>query len=109
MLAKVHRLTVPIGRDARSLRTRGPFSLRVKANNSTVSRFGFVISKKFANSAVDRNRMKRVLRAVVEKELPRIRPGYDMLFIIRQPFQATSDVDNAVIESLENQHLWEKP
>ena len=108
MLAKVHRLTIPIGRDARSVKTNGPFALKITPNNSPVSRFGFVISKRIAGKAVDRNRMKRMLRAVIEKELPRIRPGYDMLFVIRQPFAKTGNVKYAVIESLKNHNLWQK-
>ena len=108
MLAKTHRLTAPIGKGAVSVRVRGPFGLRIKANSSTVSRFGFVISKKVAQKAVDRNRMKRILRSVIEKKLSRIRPGYDMLFVIRQPFGTTKDVDHAVVESLMHHNLWQE-
>ena len=43
------------------------------------SRFGFVVSKKQAPRIVDRNRIKRRLRAQVYLFLPRIIPGFDIV------------------------------
>lgn len=62
-------------------------------------RFGFVVSKKAARDAHDRNRLKRRLRAIC-----RIRgaefaaSGYDAVFVVRSAALAASyaDLDNAV-------------
>lgn len=48
-------------------------------------RFGFIVSKKVSPVAVKRNKVKRQLRAGIEQFLPRIKPGYDILFIVQKP------------------------
>lgn len=52
-------------------------------NALSYSRFGFIISKKVAPLAVDRNRSKRLIRSCVEALLFDIKPA-DYLFIIKQ-------------------------
>ncbi|HMB25864.1 MAG TPA: ribonuclease P protein component [Patescibacteria group bacterium] len=47
------------------------------------SRFAFVVSNKVDNRAVKRNRMKRLVRSVVEDNLKKIISGYDCLFIAK--------------------------
>jgi len=47
------------------------------------SRFGFVISKKIDKRAVVRNRIKRLLREVVRKNLEKIAAGFDVVFVAR--------------------------
>ena len=51
-------------------------------NRAGVSRFGITTSKKIGN-AVERNRSRRVIREGVRAVLPRIRPGYDFVFVAR--------------------------
>ena len=46
------------------------------------SRIGFSISKKFGN-AVERNKIKRQLRSICAELLFDIKPGYDMIFVVR--------------------------
>ena len=48
------------------------------------ARFGFVVSKKVSPLAVERNRIKRKLRAYIEGMLPEFAAGYDILFIIQK-------------------------
>lgn len=48
------------------------------------SRFGFSISKRVGN-AVTRNRIKRRLREAVRLKMDRIKPGWDLVFIARNP------------------------
>lgn len=51
---------------------------RVVANQNA-KRFGFVVSKRAAPKIVQRNRMKRVLRAMVQAKLEDFRDGYDFI------------------------------
>lgn len=48
------------------------------------SRVGFVISAKVAKRAVDRNRLKRILRAEVAKIDSRIKKGSDIAFLLKK-------------------------
>lgn len=48
------------------------------------SRFGFVVSKRLGR-AVRRNKIKRRMREATRLRLPRIKPGFDVVFIARQP------------------------
>jgi ribonuclease P protein component len=54
-----------------------------KKNNGEVTRVGFSISKKFG-TAVKRNRIKRQLREIYSHRLSDIKPGYDLIFIVRK-------------------------
>lgn len=57
--------------------------------------------------AVQRNRTKRLLREVTRQNLPRIAPGWDLVFIARPPMQSASfeQVQMAVNHLLERAHL----
>lgn len=57
------------------------FGLLVYPTNNESSRFGFVISTKLSKKAVERNRVKRILREQVRLLLPRIKPGFDVVFL----------------------------
>lgn len=50
--------------------------------NSSVSRIGFVVSKKVGSSHV-RSRIKRLLREVFRAQLPIIKPGFDIVVVAR--------------------------
>jgi ribonuclease P protein component len=65
-----------------------------------VTRCGFVTSKRIGN-AVTRNRVRRRLREVVRRLLPRIAPGRDLVFVAR-PAAAQADLGalRAVVEQL---------
>ncbi len=61
------------------------FSLIVfQRNDSEASRFGFVISKKVAKKASQRNKIKRVLRELVREFIPRLKGGFSCIFLVRQ-------------------------
>lgn len=77
--------------------------VRMRGPQSGPSRFGFVISKKIAKRAHDRNRLKRRLREICRWQIiPFLRPGMaaDVLFVTRAPAPAaafgdlTADVDS---------------
>lgn len=46
------------------------------------SRIGFIVSKKVSKKAVERNRTKRLFREAVRLDMARIKPGYDLVFIV---------------------------
>lgn len=58
-------------------------------NELDYSRFGFVVSKRLGK-AVQRNRIKRRLREVTRLRLAQIKPGFDLVFIARQPINQAS-------------------
>ena len=44
-------------------------------------RFGIVVSKQVAAKAVDRNRLKRLLREAVQDFMPQVRTGYHIILV----------------------------
>ena len=59
------------------------FFLKVGKNDIQQSRFGFVVRKTVDKRATTRNRVRRVFRSCVEEMLEEIKPGYDMLFLLK--------------------------
>ena len=61
---------------------QGFLYLKIKKNNLKSSRFGFIVSKKFAKKAVIRNKIKRRLRELIKIKLPEIKKGIDGIIIV---------------------------
>lgn len=57
--------------------------LRVKSvkNSLPVSRFGFVVGIAISKKATERNKIKRVLKSLIQKDLQRIKKGFDIIVI----------------------------
>jgi ribonuclease P protein component len=55
--------------------------LKTTKNNLKESRFGFIVSKKISNKAVIRNKIKRRLRAIIQKKIPRMKKGMDIVIV----------------------------
>ncbi|MFA5746482.1 MAG: ribonuclease P protein component [Candidatus Paceibacterota bacterium] len=64
----------------KGLRQKALF-LKITKNGLSQSRFGFIVSKKTAKRAVERNKIKRHLRDIVRRDLGKIKTGYDAVFI----------------------------
>ncbi len=58
--------------------------LKYLKNKLSINRVGFIVSQKVAKKATQRNKIKRRLREVVRKNLNRLTPGYDMIFIAQK-------------------------
>lgn len=63
------------------------FSAKTTPNKLAFSRFGAIISRKVFASAVKRNKLKRLLFRVIQKENYHLNPGQDVLFIFH-PFSS---------------------
>ena len=57
------------------------FVMKALPNSLNLSRYGFSVTKK-VGKAVQRNRMKRLLREIMK--LQALKPGWDIVFIIRR-------------------------
>src|SRR3989344_5775576 len=51
--------------------------------NQNQSRFGFVVSKKQVKTIVERNRIKRRLRAVISQKLSKLKSGYSVIIQVK--------------------------
>lgn len=60
------------------------FTLRVTQNTLSITRFGFVVSKKIDKRAVIRNSVKRKIRSCIEEMRDTIKPGRDLLFFTKK-------------------------
>lgn len=88
MLSRENRLTKD--KDFELVFKNGKFiaedflSCKFVKNNLLVSRLGFLVGKKISKKAVERNKVKRRLRAAVRNFLTKINPGFDIV-IMAQP------------------------
>ena len=62
--------------------------LKINGNNLQSSRFGFVVGKKFSKKAVERNRIKRILREVVKERIEEVKRGIDVVIIVNPEAKA---------------------
>lgn len=58
-------------------------------NELAHSRFA-VVAGRVTGNAVQRNRAKRIIRAVLNNLLPEVPAGWDLIFIARRPMQTAS-------------------
>jgi len=56
--------------------------LKISKNNFGLSRFGFVISKKFSPKATERNRMRRRISELIRLRLPKIKKGINAVIVV---------------------------
>ena len=68
----------------------GRLFLKARAAKNEGVRFGIVVSKQVAAKAVDRNRMKRLLREAVKYCMPDVRGGHDIVLVTLPGFAAAN-------------------
>jgi ribonuclease P protein component len=84
MLNKKHRLRLE--KDIKTLFAKGKgvfgicIGIKYRKNNLEDSRFTVVVGTKVSKKAVERNRLKRQIRAVIRKNIDSFVPGYDFVF-----------------------------
>lgn len=111
MLPKSNRLVrkkdfEKVFQKGRSFKENGLF-LKKNQNNLDVSRFGFIISTKVSKKAVIRNKLKRRLREIVQRQLPDISPGFDVILVVNRELlrQDFKELENLVVKLFRASHL----
>lgn len=85
MLDKKHRLRLE--KDIKTLFTKGKgvfgicVGIKYKKNNLDESRFAVVVGTKVSKKAVERNKLKRQIRAIIRNNIDGFVSGYDIVFI----------------------------
>lgn len=70
------------------------FSLLVaKREKNRPSRFAFIISTKVHKKATKRNRARRLLVEAIRELLPKIKPGFDCVFLAKKPIIGKESVE----------------
>ncbi|TSC94897.1 MAG: ribonuclease P protein component [Candidatus Berkelbacteria bacterium Athens1014_28] len=97
MLPKKNRLLK--SEDFKNTSSRGSYfsfqnlSLKFKKNNLPYSRIGFSIGKTISSKAVERNRVKRLLRESFHQFLLEITPGFDIVVYFKRDNESSILID----------------
>jgi len=90
MLAKKNRLTKR--EDFSAVYSKGSFlsldgiSIKYAPSRNAETRIGFSVGKNFSKKAVERNRIKRLLRNAARTHVESLKPGFDII-VIPKPAQ----------------------
>lgn len=71
-----------------------------KREDNNIPRFGFIVSNKISSDAVQRNRIKRGLKAAVKYSLTDMKIGVDVVFLAKLS-SARKSTDSLIIEAKE--------
>ena len=82
--------------------------LRVRKNDFPVMRMGISIGVKSIKKAVDRNRLKRQIRAFFRKDLKNIHSGIDIVVIIQKDWNVKNNPAKTLLGLLEKSGLRNK-
>lgn len=114
MLPKQYRL--PLRTEFKRIKKEGKlfsgkfFSLLVNKQpaGNRPSRFAFIISKKIHKKAIKRNRVRRLLVEAVRGILPKIKPGFDFVFLVKKTIleKKLSEIKNEVEKFFGNEKIY---
>lgn len=107
MLKKKYRLLKETKFGKKDFYTSPFFVLKIAKNEESFNRFGFVVSKKIDKRATVRNAVKRKIRNCIETSLDKIKPGHDMLFVLKKQIlgKTTKEINELTLEELKKQKL----
>ena len=71
-------------------------------------RLAFIISKKIHKKAIKRNRVRRLLVEAVRGILPKIKPGFDFVFLVKKTIleKKLSEIKNEVEKFFDNEKIY---
>jgi len=112
MLAKKYKLKKK--NDFKSVFKKGRFygnsflSVKISKNDLKISRFAFVVGLKISKKAVVRNKIKRLLSAVIKFHLAEIKTGFDIVFlpnpdIVEKDYK---DIEKVINNLFKQANLW---
>ncbi len=114
MLIRQNRLSAEtdfkrVYRTRQTVRAQGAVIFFIR-NSLSVSRFGFVVGKKFGK-AVERNRIKRLFREAVQYNLPQILSGYDVVIQIKSALPDTTlwPIENSILRAFAHARVLKVP
>lgn len=114
MLSRQNRLTSSKDFERAFKKTRPIFtrnlSFRVfkKNRESYPTRVGFIISNKISKLATRRNALKRQLRKIVHDLISELKPGYDVIIVVKSDFNypyKQAEIKTQVIEGLKRAEI----
>lgn len=73
-------------------------SMKFIPNNLEETRFGFIVSKKVSKKAVTRNRLKRIFREQARLSLKKIKPGLDIVVIVKSSEITSEEARRILLE-----------
>ncbi len=59
--------------------------VKMVKNGLVISRFAIVVGTKVSKHAVDRNRVRRQYREILQAAIQELKPGYDVLLLTAKP------------------------
>lgn len=74
----------------------------LKEGDNLSSRFGFIISNKISKKAVERNRIRRILREAIRENLPTMPPGFLFVILAKRSIleKSATEIKKEVVEAI---------
>ena len=109
MLPRKSRLTKgkdfkEVARKAKSIHSH-LFLIKALFSPEVTTRFGIIVSTKVSKKATIRNRIKRQVREIIRRELPRVKNNYNVMIIVKDSIinknfqELAKDLSNLLIKS----------